>query len=78
MVTNLTGIEKFVCSAWSGWDEIDTGVLMFYSPKIHDEVLILLNDERIVTSIVVDTRKCQVDFYFEDDNHKTLDFKVQF
>lgn len=73
-----TGIEKFVCSEWSGWDELDCGVLMFYDAKVHDEVLILLNDEREVDYIIVNTQTCTVDFYFKDEEHKTLDFKLQF
>lgn len=72
------GIEKFVCSQWEGWDEVDTGVLMFYAPAVHQEILDMLGNIGKVTSIVVNTQDCTVDFYNEEDTCVTLDFKVSF
>lgn len=75
----LTGIEKFFCSSWSGWDLLDTGVFMFYDPVLIDEVKEKLKLET-VAYIVVDTTNCLVQFYVnpEDDMYLDLEFKIQF
>lgn len=75
-VTDLKGIEKFFCSSWDGWDEVDTGILMFYSPTVHPEVQELTNIKGVIEYITVNTQDCTVDFYYEDEACVTLDFKV--
>lgn len=67
-MNNLTGLEKFFCSEWSGWDLLDTGVFMFYDPVLHDHIKAEIGHD-VVSYIVVDTAQCFVQFYVnaEDD-----------
>lgn len=61
-MNNLTGLEKFFCSEWSGWDELDTGVFMFYDPVLHDHVKVEINHDE-VSYLVLDTAKSSIQFY---------------
>lgn len=67
-MNNLTGLEKFLCSEWSGWDELDTGVFMFYDPVLLDNIKAEIGYDT-VSYLVLDTAKSSVQFYVqaEDD-----------
>lgn len=73
----MKGIEKYICSGWSGWDLIDTGVFMFYDPILLDNVKELVGHDE-VSYVVVDTSNCILQFYVDEDNYVELDFKIEF
>lgn len=67
MDNNLTGIESAFITEWSGWDELDTGVLGFYNPVLKPEISSTLSLHSI-DFLVVDTQKNRVDFYCGEDS----------
>lgn len=72
MAKDLKGIESAFITEWSGWDEIDAGVLGFYDPVLKPEISTMLSLNPI-DFVVVDTSKNQVDFYCDS---KVESFKL--
>lgn len=68
----LTGLEKFICSEWSGWDELDTGVFMFYDPVLLDHIKADIGHD-VVSYIVLDTAKSSVQFYVSSEDEVYID-----
>ncbi len=59
-----TGIERFFCSEWSGWDDMDYGVMGLYDAKLLPGVY---GPEAItVDFLVVDTMQCNIVVYDKD------------
>lgn len=73
---DLTGIERFICSEWSGWDLLDTAVFMFYDPVIHEPIYEKLGEKFDISYIVVNCNNCTVDFYDQNEECLTLDFAL--
>lgn len=69
MAKDLTGIESAFCTEWSGWDEVDTGVLQFYNPKLRTVIASVLKSHGFmqIDTMVVDTQKNMVEFYSGDE-----------
>lgn len=64
----MMGIEKSFLSSWSGWDEIETGDLQFYTAKLNDETTKLVGENlaALVDSIYISSQNSTVSFYDEN------------
>lgn len=69
------GIEKFFCNSWTGWDELDVGVLGFYDPDVPDH---LNPNKRVIHFMVVDIGKNKVTMYYNDPNNEQAHYVIPF
>lgn len=70
------GLEFQFCTAWDGWDEVDTFCLQFYDAKLVPAIQKIVGWD-VAECMTVDCENCVVSFVFADESTQSYSFKAE-